>query len=112
MPIGPPIAPTIWTLLYEGLGVANPLSENGAASQEDVSKIPPTTPLYNDAGPLRLLPNAAVCANDDAAPLFTLPFTSRPFAARSSFEVSPAVALVLADGGGGAGAAGALLDEF
>src|SRR3954451_4059043 len=38
----------------------------------------PTPPLYSDRAPRRLLPNAADCANGDAAPLFTLPLIRNP----------------------------------
>ncbi len=38
-------------------------------------------PLKSDPRPLRLLPNAAACANGDAAPLFTLPLITNPSAA-------------------------------
>src|SRR3954469_361985 len=40
----------------------------------------PTPPLYSDRALRRLLPNAASCANGDAAPLFTLPLIRNPSA--------------------------------
>ena len=54
-------------------------------------------PLWSPFVPLRLLPNAASCANGEAAPLFALPLMRKPSAARwlrSSCDASIARALL------------------
>ena len=69
-------------LLYDGFGAGRLVNENGRASNAEFPSSRPSPQLYNDFAPRRLLPNAANCANGDAAPLFTLPLTRNPSAAR------------------------------
>src|SRR5579883_621493 len=71
--IGPPNVATPWIRLYDGFGVSCPVSENDRASSAVLSRITPIPPLYCPRPLRRLLPNAAICANGDDAPLLTLP---------------------------------------
>ena len=91
--------------LYEGFGVLPVVKEYGLASHEELPRIVPTPPVYNDRPPRRLLPKAGSCANGDAAPLFTLPLTSNQAAAPNA-ESATAGSAGAADAV--AGAAGAL----
>src|SRR4051812_47144729 len=77
---GPPkdAIPIRW--LYAGFGVSWPVNENDRASSAELPSRNPTLPLYNDRAPRRLLPNAADCANGEAAPLLTLPLIRKPSA--------------------------------
>src|SRR6266446_9794047 len=75
-------------LLYDGFGVGRLVNENGRASNAEFPSSRPSPQLYNDFAPRRLLPNAANCANGEAAPLFTLPLTRNPSAARRARSAS------------------------
>src|SRR6266704_1318362 len=94
---GPANDPRTCTSLYEGFGVCALVNENGRVSHAELPSRTPTPPVYSDRPPRRLLPNAASCANGDAAPLLTLPLIKSPSAAPNG-ESPPAASA------GGAGA--------
>src|ERR1700680_1190083 len=95
---------------YEGLGVFCPVKEKVRASSAELSRIKPRPPLYRLPEPRRLLPKAAACANGELAPLFTVPWISRPSEARwfnsaglwLANELFAGTASSAADAGGGA----------
>ncbi len=99
---GPPKVPITRRSLYSGFAVGRRPNVNGLESNVELPKTIARPPLNNDPRPLRLLPNAAACANGDAAPLLTLPLIRNPSAAPG-----PASAL----GSSAAGAAAARLAE-
>src|SRR5262245_49139065 len=94
---GPANEPTSCTSLYDGFGAGWLVNENGRVSHAELPSRTPKPPLYSERVPRRLLPNAASCANGEAAPLLTLPLTSNPSAAPSG------------DSLGGGSAAGAVV---
>src|SRR5262245_2497379 len=97
--IGPPKVPMTRTSLYRSLVACVPANENGLASHAEVSACTPRAKLYNAPGRRRLFPNAAGCANGDAAPLFTLPLITKPSDASipaASLDSSLAAALARA----------------
>src|SRR4051812_735534 len=84
--------------LYDCFGVDVEVNEYGAESHAEVPRFIPSAYVYSERPVRRLFPNAAGCANGDAAPLLTLPLTSRPSAA--ALDASDA-------GGGGSAGVGA-----
>src|SRR3954469_5580845 len=85
--------------LYDCFGVDVELNEYGAESHAEVPTFIPSAYVYSERPVRRLFPNAAGCAKGEAAPLLTLPLTSRPSAA--ALDASAA-----GGGSAGAGAAG------
>ena len=68
------------------------MNENGRLSNAELLRRNAKPPLNRERAPRRLLPNAGSCANGDAAPLFTLPLTRNPSAARWARSVAPSSA--------------------